>query len=247
MNCDKCQELISASVDGELSAADKAALSAHMSVCEECAALHEDFSVIANFFDEPFADDSAPPNSQAMWCRINNIIESEVEQSKTEVSEEEVVSGGRRGWFGHSINFSPAQLVATILMVAFVSSLLTLVGFKNLAEPGNELAGFEAEPSVFEKMLAKLGIAETPAQRAERRVEERKSAIEYWSKRVQKRRIEWDTDTRVTFDRNMDVIDKAVKQYTLLLKENPQDEISTEMLDSALNEKMELLREFSEL
>jgi hypothetical protein len=31
------------------------------------------------------------------------------------------------------------------------------------------------------------------------------------------------------------------------LQENPDDEISGEMLDSAMNEKVELLREFSEL
>jgi hypothetical protein len=32
-----------------------------------------------------------------------------------------------------------------------------------------------------------------------------------------------------------------------ILQENPQDDLSGEMLDSALNEKMELLREFAEL
>jgi hypothetical protein len=43
------------------------------------------------------------------------------------------------------------------------------------------------------------------------------------------------------------VINKSVNEYTEILQEDPQDSISSEMLDSALNEKMELLREFSEL
>ncbi len=134
-----------------------------------------------------------------------------------------------------------------MIAITIISSLLTVVAVKNFSGPEDSLAGYEAEPSMFEKVLASVGMSETPAERANRRLKERKSAIDYWTNRVSKRRVEWDTDTRVTFDRNMDVIDKAVKQYTRILKENPQDEISTEMLDSALNEKMELLREFSEL
>ena len=246
MNCDKCQELISAYVDGELSEMKARSLRAHLSVCMECSKLTDDFASIVGFCEEAFSEDSVPPNSQALWCRINNIIESEIEETQVaqEVNPE---PEAKRGFFEGTLRLSAAQVVVSVLLVAVVSSLVTIVGFKNFAAPQEGFAGFEAEPSVFEKVLARLGIAETPADKAQRRLRERKSAIDYWTQRVAKRRIEWDTGTRVTFDRNMDVIEKAVKQYTMILEENPQDEISTEMLDSALNEKMELLREFSEL
>ena len=244
MNCERCQELISAYIDGELSVMERAAVSTHFSICSECSKIHEDFLTISDTFDEPFAQDSLPPNSQALWCRINNIIESEVDEAQ---KQEPQLPPEKSRLVSRSWSFSAAQVFASVLLVAVVSSLVTLVAYKNFVTPVDSLSSFDAEPSVFDKVLSKLGMAETPAQKAQRRLDERRSAIEYWSKRVAQRRLEWASDTRITFDRNMDVIDKAVQQYTLLLRENPQDEISTEMLDSALNEKMELLREFSEL
>ncbi len=246
MNCEKCQELISAFVDGDLPAEEKESVGSHLSMCPACAKLHEDFAAIISSFGEPFSEDTLPPNSQALWCRINNMIESELEESRA-TGEAERDRESESAIYSRTWRFSPGQVFASILLVAMVSSLITIVAFKNFSAPGDGLEGYAAEPSVFDKMLADIGIAESPGDKAQRRLNERKSAIEYWTKRVAKRRIEWDADTRVTFDRNMDVIEQAVKQYTLLLKENPQDEISTEMLDSALNEKMELLREFSEL
>jgi ADP-dependent phosphofructokinase/glucokinase len=71
--------------------------------------------------------------------------------------------------------------------------------------------------------------------------------IDYWNKRVQARRLQWDKHLREAFDRNLQEIDQVVFEYTQILEENPQDEVSSEMLDSALNEKVDLLREFSEL
>ena len=78
-------------------------------------------------------------------------------------------------------------------------------------------------------------------------IKEQQAAIEYWDKRVQLRRVQWDKNMRDAFDRNLNEIDQAVTDYTLILQKDPQDDLSGEMLDSALMEKMNLLREFSEL
>jgi CHASE3 domain sensor protein len=64
---------------------------------------------------------------------------------------------------------------------------------------------------------------------------------------VQARRNQWNRNLREAFDRNLREIDQVVAEYTQILEENPQDDLSGEMLDSALKEKMDLLREFSEL
>ena len=66
-------------------------------------------------------------------------------------------------------------------------------------------------------------------------------------KRAQARRVQWDNKMRDAFDRNLNEIDQAVNEYTMILQQDPQDELSGEMLDSALDDKMKLLREFSEL
>jgi hypothetical protein len=51
---------------------------------------------------------------------------------------------------------------------------------------------------------------------------------------------------RQTFDRNLQVIDQAVNDSMNNLGQNPHDEVSEEMLNSALNEKLALLKEFAE-
>jgi hypothetical protein len=43
------------------------------------------------------------------------------------------------------------------------------------------------------------------------------------------------------------VIEQSVAQYTNMLKEDPDDELSSEMLDAVLTDKMNLLRDFSDL
>ncbi len=52
---------------------------------------------------------------------------------------------------------------------------------------------------------------------------------------------------RETFDRNMGVIDAAVNDSMKQLRQNPHDEISEEILNDALNDKVALLKEFSDL
>ena len=64
---------------------------------------------------------------------------------------------------------------------------------------------------------------------------------------MQARREQWDGMTRDAFDRNLQVIDESVKDYTMILQQDPEDELSGEMLDSVLTDKMNLLRDFSDL
>ena len=52
---------------------------------------------------------------------------------------------------------------------------------------------------------------------------------------------------RQTFERNMQVIDQAVANSLDELKRNPHDEISEQMLNESLNDKLALLKEFSDL
>jgi hypothetical protein len=43
------------------------------------------------------------------------------------------------------------------------------------------------------------------------------------------------------------MIDESVSEYTIILQENPEDDLTGEMLDTVLTDKMDLLREFSDL
>ncbi len=248
MNCEKYQHLISPLLDGELSDKESQAVQTHLSICADCAKLHEDFAMVFNLCEDNFVETPAPPNSQALWCRINNVIENEI---KPEIEAEETKRRIAPSFFSRvwnsSWHFSPTQVVSSVLGIALISSLLTVVGIKNFIPSEDGLSETNSEPTLFESVLAKTGIVKSQQEKHDKRIASQKSAIQYWEKRVKARKAEWDTPLQSAFDRNLGEIDKAVNQYTKVLETSPKDKIYNEMLHSALDEKMEFLREFSEL
>lgn len=247
MNCEQCQESISAFLDNDLDEKMSASVQTHLSLCAACAKLCEDFAVILDFCHEQPTAEIVPPNSQALWCRISNTIETEIKPSVSTLNAE--AEEKQKNWFPRVLKFSFSQVASAVLGIAFISSLLTFVGIKNYfaSEPGRELTMETAQPNALEKVLGRFGLIETAQNLRERRITQQQAAIDYWNRRVEARRAQWNAHLREAFDRNLNEIDQAVNEYTLILQENPQDELSGEMLDSALNEKMELLREFSDL
>lgn len=247
MNCEQCQELISAFLDNDLDETMSANVQTHLSLCADCAKLCEDFAVILDFCHEQPTAEIVPPNSQALWCRISNTIETEIKADVT--NHQKSAEPPPKGWFPRVLKFSFSQVASLVLGIALVSSLLTFVGIKNYfaSEPNRDLAAESAQPNAVERVLGRFGLIETAQNLRDRRIEQQKAAIEYWNRRIETRRAQWDAHLREAFDRNLNEIDQAVNEYTLILQENPQDDLSGEMLDSALNEKMELLREFSDL
>ena len=79
MNCEECQQHLSVFLDNELDSGLSAAVQTHLALCPECAKLSADFAMILETCGETSTDDILPPNSQALWCRINNIIETEIQ------------------------------------------------------------------------------------------------------------------------------------------------------------------------
>jgi Putative zinc-finger len=248
MNCGQCKNQISEFLDGELETSVSREIESHLSLCRDCAVFHEDFSSILGICREKREEPIMPPNPQAMWCRINNIIETEV---KPEIMKARAPKPGfwsavrTRNW-----SLSLSHMVSAVVGVALISSLLTLVGARTFTRTrADDPAANAGTPqlNIFESVLGKIGLIETPEADHEKRLKEQQVAIDYWNKRVEARRAQWDNHLREAFDRNLHEINQAVAEYTEILQTNPQDDISNEMLDSALNEKMVLLREFSEL
>lgn len=239
MTCEQCQENISPFLDNELNDEMSVSMQTHLGLCAECAKVCEDFAVILDSCRGE-AGEPLPPNSRALWCRINNILENE---AVAEPRPEEKP----RGLFARGFTFS--QLASATVGIALISSLLTIVGVRNYFEPNGEdyTPRSSSTQTTFEKVLSKVGLVETPQQARMKRFQEQQAAIEYWNHRVQERRAQWDARMRDAFDRNLNEIDQAVTEYTVILEKDPQDDLSGEMLDSALNEKMNLLRAFSEL
>ena len=253
MNCEHCQQLISVFLDNELDELSSTQVREHLAACEPCSKVCEDLAMIIDFCQLDTDETVIPPNPQALWCRINNVIESEVQaeiqkENKEKAAQAEAqAEAAKAGWLPRRWNFSFMQIASAVLFVAIVSSVLTIVGLRNYSARDNDISASSAPPTLFEKFLGKIGLMETPQEKRERILKEREAAIDYWNKRVEARRAQWNANLRDAFDRNLNEINQAVSEYTLILQENPHDELSGEMLDSALNDKMELLREFSEL
>ena len=246
MNCDACQENLSSFLDGELGETRAADIRTHLSLCAECARVCEDFAAILDSCKfEELAEEVIPPNPNALWCRISNTIEAELKPEPAVVPEPE----RPRGFFGRVWNLSLAQAASGVLAIAVVSSLLTVVAVRNYFQPvGEDFTSRSGESqTTFEKILSKVGLTDTPQSARMKRLKEQQAVIDYWNQRVQARRAKWDENLRRGFDRNLQAIDQAVYEYTTTLEQNPEDDLSGEMLDSVLTEKMNLLREFSEL
>ena len=243
MNCEECQQNISLFLDGELEEPVSADVRQHLIFCAPCAKLCEDFSVILESCRDAETSEIVPPNSQALWCRIHNLIETEIKP------EPEPFVEPRRSFVSRGWNLTFSQAGAGVLAIALISSLLTIVGIRSYFEPPNDdfTSRSAASQTTLEKLLSKVGLVETPQQARERRFREQQAAIEYWTKRVAERRGRWDAKMRDAFDRNLNLIDESVSEYTIMLQQNPDDDLTGEMLDTVLNDKMDLLREFSDL
>lgn len=247
MNCENCQNFLSLFLDGELDDALAANVKTHLSVCAECTEICEDFASVLDFCGEEENMIVTPPNAQALWCRISNIIETEI---KPEIEKVNAPKPSRVSLlWNRTWSLSLTQAVSAVMGVAVISSLLTIIGIKNFVSSADSssMATAATAPSLFDKVLGTVGVIETPQQLRDKRLKEQQAAIEYWNRRVESRREQWDKNIRAAFDRNLHEIDQMVGEYTQTLEVDPEDEISGEMLDSALNEKMELLRQFSEL
>ncbi len=240
MNCDNCNEQLNFFLDNELDEDQAAGVREHLAACGDCAKLCEELSAILFTCAAEDKTELVPPNSQALWCRISNTIESEIKPAPLKQTE----PPRARFW-----SLSLPQLASAVLFIAIVSSLLTVIGIRNYMQPRTDdfTSRAVATQTTFEKVLGKIGLVETPQQARDRHIKEQMTAISYWDNRVQTRRVEWDTRTREAFDRNLRVIEESLNQYNGILQQDPEDELSGEMLDSVMNDKMNLLRDFSDL
>jgi hypothetical protein len=76
---------------------------------------------------------------------------------------------------------------------------------------------------------------------------EQQQAMDYWNQRVEANKARWNQQMRDAFDRNVKVLDETVNERLNELNRNPHDEFSEAMLNAALNDKLAMLREFSDL
>ncbi|MBA2524354.1 MAG: zf-HC2 domain-containing protein [Pyrinomonadaceae bacterium] len=234
MNCEKCQELIGDLVDGGLSREDESTLSSHLEECLGCADVRTDLQSIVAFCRNHRGEYGAPPNADALWLRIRNVIEAETQLPATTAPTQRPAKSFWSGWVSRSWELSMPQLAASAAALVLVVSLGTTVGLRR-----------------WDNARVTGPVPSSPRSEAATRVRDRmwqqQQAINYWNQRVETNKLRWNQGMRDTFERNLKVIDQAVNDSLNELNRDPNDEVSEEMLNAALNEKLALLREFSDL
>lgn len=232
MNCEKCQDLISDFLDGALSGEDQTTLSSHLDECLGCAEVRNDLQSIVVFAQSQRGEYTAPPNERALWLRIRNMIEAGT--TSASAGPAPAVKRSWSNWVGRSWELSFPQLVASAAAIVLVVSLTTVVGLRRW-----QSGAINANAA---RIDASLSLADVNG-----RVSQQQKLISYWNQRVEYNKARWSPEMRETFDRNLKVIDQAVNESINTLAQNPHDGVSEEMLNTALNEKLSLLKEFAEL
>ena len=236
MNCEKCQELIHDLVDGALSREDSATLNAHLEDCLSCSDVRSDLQSIVSFCQQNRGQYLAPPNERGLWLRIRNVIEAEQAVATVGAPAAPVKRSIWPAWLNRSWELSVPQLTAAFAAIVVVASLATVVGVRRWDSTGGANASLES-PHAFS----------ATAVNVRDRFSQQQQAIAYWNERVELNKARWNAQMRETFDRNLQVINQAVNDSMSELNRNPHDEVSEEMLNAALNEKLALLKEFSDL
>jgi hypothetical protein len=231
MNCERCQELVGDLIDGTLSGADESTLKSHLDECLDCVRVREDLTAILSYCRLHRGEYEAPPNERALWVGIRNVIEADMASSSPVVP---VINERPRekSWWGRSWELSFPQLASLTVGIVLLVSLVTAVGLRR----------WQTTTPVIADRLSDSANAIVSD-----RVWQRQQVINYWNQRVELNKSRWSAQMRETFDRNMQVIDQAVNNSMNELNSNPHDEVSEQMLDEALNDKLALLKEFSDL
>jgi hypothetical protein len=254
MNCEWCQAHVNDYLDGELTERDCAAIENHFEICASCAVLRHDFSAILNCCLEVRNQPDAPPNSQALWLRISNLIESEQSAlvHKELPLQPATANGFASRWLQQNWQLSSHQLASAVLGTVVITALITVVALQHNSAPSAPALSASAtqQSGVVTQVLSGFGfnnVAQKPKNGYEVRLQEQQIAIDYWQRRVEHRKQQWNQHLRDAFDRNLHELDTIVAEQEKQLQVNPYDEVSEEMLNSALSDKMELLREFADL
>jgi hypothetical protein len=228
MNCETCQDLIHDLIDGSITQRDEFTLNTHLSECLNCESVRQDLASIVGFARMQRGVYEAPPNEQALWLRIRNSIEAEL-PSRVHTNSEPQRSFLSR-WLSRSWELSLPQLAASAVAIVLLVSLATVVGLRRWG-------GYGVPPVVRQAEASNLND----------RFWQRHQEIDYWNQRVELNKPRWSPEMRDAFDHAMKVIDQSVNDSFNELQRNPHDEVSEQMVNESLDDKLAVLKKFSDL
>jgi Putative zinc-finger len=253
MTCDRFDALLSDYLEGTLAEGDRAAVERHARSCARCGALVTDLESIAR--DARALPDLHP--SRDLWPGIAERIEPAVV---------ELPRGARdagRGMRGAGRRWRWASLAAAALLLAAASSGITYLAMRHQS-PGTPGTYAVVPDSAVRSVLAPGGRTPAsgdsgvglsrPAPRVPRPAPRAAlvghptvehvydQEIAQLERIVHDRRSQLDTATIAVIERNLGIIDRAIAQSREALAKDPRSRFLNDQLNSALDQKVELLR-----
>jgi hypothetical protein len=240
MNCEKCNELLSDFIDGAIDDEDRGMLSSHLEECLRCFNVHAEMSSIVTYCQDHRGEYEAPPNENAMWLRIRNTIES----GSATIAPVRTRPVTQQSWLSRTTSrsweFSFPQMATAVVGIIILASLATVIGLRGLQNKSGTATAEMNNPGIRSALTSINGAA--PKERLLQQQQ-----INYLSTLVEQNKGHWNPQVRADFERNLNLLDDTVNESLQKLSVHPHDDVTEEMLDSALNDKMQLLREFSDL
>ena len=228
MNCETCQELIHDLIDGSITQRDEFTLNTHLKECLDCDSVRQDLASIVGFCRTQRGQYEAPPNEQAMWLRIRNVIEAELPSKVVSNTESKPSFLGRL--MGRTWELTLPQLAASTVAIVLLVSLSTVVGLRRFG-------GYGVTPNP----------PQVEASNINDRIFQRQQVIDYWKQRIELNKAHWSAENRAKFERSLKSIDEAIQISMDELNRNPHDDISWEMLNVSLDSKLTILKDYSDL
>jgi hypothetical protein len=248
MTCERFDALLSEYLEGTLAAGDRAAVERHARDCARCGALLTDLSTIV--LGARTLPDLAP--SRDLWSGIAARIEAPVVEMQRGAGRG-ARGAGRRSW---------PWLAAAAALLITASSGVTYLAMRHQGAGAPRTYASTVDtverpaPVVTESTRATRDsnvprpIPDSRVPIPAARVSRTNATVEHVYDQeiarlesiVRDRRSQLDTATIAVIERNLRIIDGAIAQSREALAKDPRSRFLNEQLNSALDQKVELLR-----
>ena len=253
MDCHKCHDLLSDLLDNTLYGEDRRLLDRHIEECAACTDTHGDLGDLIALAragrEEALA---APPSGQALWLRIREHVEEDMEWAarQSSLTAQQVTAHNpaakadgwwSRLWSAHW-EFTAPQVTGAFASLVGVAVLGTLLGTSALR------AGDETPVDASSASSARVaGVQTASASRInlDDYIRRQQADIDYWRQRVEENKNRLPPRMRESYEITMVQLDQDVSYSLDQLQQNPQDDVSEQMLNRALQDKVEILKEIS--
>lgn len=243
MDCPMCHELLSDYLDHSLTGEERARVTAHLHVCATCAAARDELQSIAAFAASEYAaHEDAPSNANGLWLNIQNEIENDLEwaQKAKTVKVHRRENFFKRIWNAHWQVSAPQAAFASFALVAAVSTAVTF-GIVELKSRTASRPDNTSRATSLTSVSARSRLANVDAY-----VRQQQAETQYLMQRVENSKNRFSPKVRESYERSLASLERTVNESVDTLRRNPQDALSEKMLNTALREKQELVREFSD-